>query len=470
MLEGREFTEANYSELKIAKRFDANYFVAAKGSLIANYKSKNYVQLQEVVEYISSGHTPYKHDITQGEIGFITVECIKNLSLDESKLKRITKKQFTNQFKNNRAVENSLVCTIKRRICQTYPFIEEPYKPLAMNQDVSFMIPKSPIRASYIATYLNCAIGQKFADRQRTEQINPYLSVENLSSLPIIIPSFDFQLQIENVLKQAYAVSDESKRLYKQAENLLLESVGLKDFEPSKEKTNVKNFSESFLSTGRLDAEYYQPKYEKIISAVKANSNGFDELAAFIEDFSTGYPFESESYIKEGIPLIRINNIKKGELDLSNAAQVPEDDVSLSPKDLAKENDILISMSGTIGNSCKIPHGVIALINQRIMRITPKNYNFNVLPLIINSVIGEFQLERIGTGGVQTNISATDIKKILIPILESEKQKEISELIEESFRLKKESENLLEIAKRAVEMAIEETEEKAIEFIEDSAQ
>jgi len=40
-----------------------------------------------------------------------------------------------------------------------------------------------------------------------------------------------------------------------------------------------------------------------------------------------------------------------------------------------------------------------------------------------------------------------------------------SELVEESFCLKKESENLLELAKRAVEVAIEEGEEKAIESL-----
>ena len=52
---------------------------------------------------------------------------------------------------------------------------------------------------------------------------------------------------------------------------------------------------------------------------------------------------------------------------------IPQGDISLSPKDVANENDILISMSGTIGNSCKVPKGVNAVVNQRIMRISPQN-------------------------------------------------------------------------------------------------
>ncbi len=239
--------------------------------------------------------------------------------------------------------------------------------------------------------------------------------------------------------------------------------------EAQKQNVNIKNFKESFGTTGRLDAEYYQPKYEVITNAIKTYKNGYSTLETFIENYSTGFPYKSETYSDiEGIPLIRINNISKGNLDLSKAINIPFQDLDLSIKDIANENDILISMSGTIGNSCKIRKGVKAVVNQRIMRITPKSYNVDVLPLVINSIIGQSQLERIGTGGVQTNISAMDIKEILIPIIDSKKQEEIAELVEESFKLKVESERLLEVAKRAVEMAIEIDEATAIKFIKDN--
>lgn len=93
-------------------------------------------------------------------------------------------------------------------------------------------------------------------------------------------------------------------------------------------------------------------------------------------------------------------------------------------------------MSGSIGNSCKIPKGVKAVINQRIMRITPKDFENEVLPLVINSLIGQYQLNRIGTGGVQTNISSPDIRKILIPKLNGKVQQSLSGKIKESFYLK----------------------------------
>jgi type I restriction enzyme M protein len=84
---------------------------------------------------------------------------------------------------------------------------------------------------------------------------------------------------------------------------------------------------------------------------------------------------------------------------------------------------------------------------------------------LINSIIGQTQLERIGTGGVQTNISSSDILNILIPIIDDTIQTQIEEKIKESFALKESSKELLEVAKRAVEIAIEDGEDMAMEYI-----
>ena len=53
-----------------------------------------------------------------------------------------------------------------------------------------------------------------------------------------------------------------------------------------------------------------------------------------------------------------------------------------------------------------------------------------------------------------------------IPEIEYFTQEKIAVLIEESFNLKKQSEQLLETAKRAVEIAIEQDEEAGLRYIE----
>lgn len=49
-----------------------------------------------------------------------------------------------------------------------------------------------------------------------------------------------------------------------------------------------------------------------------------------------------------------------------------------------------------------------------------------------------------------------------------EKQQKISQKVQESFRLRNESKRLLNVAKTAVEIAITESEEEAIHYIEEN--
>lgn len=332
---------------------------------------------------------------------------------------------------------------------------------------VRFIPNQQVLLPEYLTAFLNSIYGVSDIKRRARQSINQTnVNPEEVKAIEIPLFSLVFQNKLKTAFDDACVNLSKSENIYSNANSILLNELGLENFKPNSKGVNIKTFSESYGTTGRIDAEYYQPKYDIIEKSIRNYFNGFATLNDFTENYSTGFPYKSDSYISEGgIPLIRINNINKGYLDISNAVQIPLTDIVLSPKDLAKENDLLISMSGTIGNTCRIPKGTKAVINQRIMRITPKNFNNEVLPMIINSPIGEYQLNRIGTGGVQTNISSTDIKQILIPKIKEDVQQQIAKLIKQSFLLKKQSEHLLEVAKRAVEIAIEEGEENAFNYI-----
>ena len=77
-------------------------------------------------------------------------------------------------------------------------------------------------------------------------------------------------------------------------------------------------------------------------------------------------------------------------------------------------------------------------------------------------------IDRLARGSVQQRLNQETLKDLIVPIIDYTKQEKIAELVEESFRLKKQSEQLLETAKRAVEIAIEQDEETAMLFIEEA--
>lgn len=465
-MEGLEIAEIKFKDLlkyTLSFRIDPEYFkkeYLLEDKLLSKKSCKKLVNITKKIDvgFVGSMTSFYR----ESGITLIQTKNINSFFVSDSDTIKITE-SFHNELKKSQINYKDILIARSGSFGKASIYLE---KETINSSDIIIIVADEIyINPFYLTAFLNSQSGINQMIRFASGGLQGHVNLTIIEELEVPILDISFQEKIEKIIQISYLLKIEASHKYQEAETLLLETIGLNNFEPSTKHVNVKNFKDSFMITCRLDAEYYQPKYEEIINAIKSNKTGFNKLETYIDNYSTGYPYKSESYTEEGISLIRINNIQKGELDLSNAAKVPFSDISLSPKDTANENDILISMSGTIGNSCKIPKGVKALVNQRIMRITPKNFDFNVLPLVINSVIGKFQLERIGTGGVQTNISPNDIKEILVPIIEKGKEQKIATLIAESFSLKKQSEQLLETAKRAVEIAIELNEEKALEFI-----
>ncbi len=81
----------------------------------------------------------------------------------------------------------------------------------------------------------------------------------------------------------------------------------------------------------------------------------------------------------------------------------------------------------------------------------------------LNSILTQEQVNRDVGGSVILHWRPDQVARTVIPILSKEKQTEIQEKILESFRLRKRAKDLLEHAKHAVEIAIEQDEQAAIE-------
>ncbi len=296
-------------------------------------------------------------------------------------------------------------------------------------------------------------------NRLKNRGVQERVNLDVLNRIKVPLMGQTFQRFVRNMIILGYQIRKSSKLSYEQAEDLLLSELNLKDWQPTKETIAVKSFAESFLSSDRFDAEYYQPKYDDLEDAI--TKYGFTQLKALCSNVSTGFPYDSSEFVEEGIDLIRINNITPYGLDLSNTVKIKIENSLLRPRDKVKRGEILISMSGTIGLCCCIPNEIDAFINQRIIKFKPINFNGDTLALIINSFVGKIQLQRVGTGGVQTNLSNGDILSIKIPALSPSIQQKISASIHQSFNYKDKSKQLLEIAKTGVERAIETDEATA---------
>ncbi|RXJ96526.1 DNA methylase [Malaciobacter molluscorum] len=337
------------------------------------------------------------------------------------------------------------------------------------NQNVvNIRITDNSIVPLFLVTFLNCKYGINQFIKASTGNVQPWLNLSLLRKVKIPIFLNNFQLNIEKLVNLAYSKLEDSKSLYKQSEELLLKELDLLNFKPSQEKVSIKSFNESFGESGRLDSEYYQPKYDEIIEHIK--NVEFDSLYNIVNIKKSIEP-GSDAYQEEGIPFIRVSNLTKFCLstpDIHLSKDLFDDELLevLQPK----KDTILLSKDGTVGIAYNIKNEADFITSGALLHLTIKKDNVlpEYLTLVLNSIVVQMQSQRDAGGSIIKHWKPSEIAEVLIPIVDRDIQIQIEEKIKESFKLKEESKQLLEVAKRAVEIAIEEDELIAMEFIKNN--
>ena len=125
--------------------------------------------------------------------------------------------------------------------------------------------PNSEILPDYLNIFLNTEYGKRQIRRFSRRAVNQAnVNAEELKNFKICIIPLKIQNQISQLSDEAWNKIELSKSLYSQAENILLEELGLKGFKSQYKLFYTANLSEAF-KVHRIDAEYFQPAYEKVI-------------------------------------------------------------------------------------------------------------------------------------------------------------------------------------------------------------
>ena len=318
------------------------------------------------------------------------------------------------------------------------------------------------INSSTLVAFLNSKYGRIEIEKYSMTSNQSNFSPAKFRELRIPMFSKEFNLIIEKNYYESFDLLEQSKTLYTRAENQLLDAIGLKNFEPSKEPVNVKSFKESFLNTGRLDAEYYQKKYDDLLEIITSQDH------KKIKDIRTdNFRGLQPVYVEGGeLDVINSKHILDRGLDYNNFEKTSAAYWGIQEKSKVFKGDILTYTTGAnIGRTQVYQIDKKALASNHVNIIRLKEENPFYVGFVLNSLVGRMQTEKFSAGSAQAELYPKDLDEFLIPIIDYKKQQQIAELVEESFRLKTESEKLLEVAKQAVEMAIEDGEEKAMKFI-----
>ncbi|EAI7627994.1 restriction endonuclease subunit S [Campylobacter jejuni] len=451
-----------------SKRIDSEYFKKEYLENEAIIKIKdNYAFLENFIVKMTGGATPLGADYPDKGIPFLRVQNIMQNYFNVEDIVYISQ-QDDEYLKRSRLKFNDVLLTITGISYGKSAVVERDLVGANINQH-SVKIEVKNINPYFLSTFLNSKFGKLQSDKKITGVTRPALDYQSIKKFLIPIFPMEFQLEIQNLVKDSHKALEESKELYKKAEETLYLELGLDLKNPLQSlldsKTNnttkslnisIRTLKESFLKTGRLDSEYYQKKYEineKIIMNKKYTV--LDNLVSITKSIEPG----SNLYKNKGIPFIRVANLTQYGLS--------EADVFLDEKDFfpqylqilyPKKDTILFSKDGSVGVAYCVKEDKEVITSGAILHLNIKDKE-NILPeyltLFLNSIFVKLQAQRDCGGSIISHWRIEDIKKVLVAILDIKTQEKIAKYIQESFNLRKKSKQLLDNAKIKVEEQIQ---------------
>lgn len=425
-------------------------------------KLKNYKTIGSLATVTDGEHGSPDLDENSG-IMYLSGNNVKDNVIDFENIRycslKLHQKNLRSELQKN-SVLMSIVGTIGKASVVYYDVLANTDRNVATIKNIS-----SELNSYFLSTFLNSKFGYFQTQRFSTGNVQPLLNLQQVRSIVVPIFSELFQVEIEKLVKNAHSELEKSKATYSQSENLLLNALGMADFSPSTKNTSEKSFKDSFLATGRLDAEYYQPKYEEIEKICFENA----EYTKRIKDIQlwNGRGLQPD-YVENGeLNVINSRHILERELDYKNFEKTSLDNWGTQIRARIYRNDILTYTTGAnIGRTQVYLSDEKSLASNHVNILRIENENPIYVAFVLNSKIGRLQTEQLSAGSAQQELYPKDIDNFYVPFIKKEIQNQIADLIQQSFSLKAESENLLETAKRAVEIAIETDEQTAIESLQ----
>ncbi|MCL6754295.1 restriction endonuclease subunit S [Nostoc sp. CCCryo 231-06] len=170
-------------------RFDAEHYQPKYDQALEKINSLNpikIIHLEDILIDITNGHTPLRHDLSIGDVKFLTAEHIHDFKINYETQKRILVSHHQTELKRTHLNNGDILITIKGRVGNA-AVIENLNQLVNINQDVALLRLKLGFNAYYLVGFLNSQLGKLLIEKASTGQINPFLSLGALRKLSIPI-------------------------------------------------------------------------------------------------------------------------------------------------------------------------------------------------------------------------------------------------------------------------------------------
>jgi type I restriction enzyme S subunit len=462
------------ANLKGAERWDFDYHDPAYTSLVQNLDSRYpTVRFGDIITLMTDmgAFSLYKTEYFVDEgIPFLRVQNVQEYGVDLTKDTKYISHEYHEQLEKSQLQPDDLLLTTKA-VIGVAAVVDEGLGECNMSQNLVRIRLADGINPSYLAVFLNSRLGRTQTETASTGPNQKYLNFGRIRDLIITLPPRPIQDQIAAIMQEAYATRQamlaEAEALREGVDEYVLSELGIEwNVIPDVRRFVV---SSKELLGGRFDAGHQSPQAEQALELLKESGHTVVELGDIIEVIHYGASIKNK-YFDEGIPFIRIGNLKPNELDISDIVFLSESVRKQIGKAFVEAGDLLMSRSGSVGIVACVPpdaDGFAFGSYQIKFRLKAETAKPEYIAYVLNSPLGIAQTQQQKTGAVQMNITIPGIKAIRVPIPDSSVQEHIVQAADNrrlrAAELQCEAEAVITRAKVKVEGMILEEDEDGVE-------
>lgn len=462
MLEGLEVTVLPFSSIDLGDRADPEFYSKENLAIQKALKDHHSKSLGLFCKLAASAFYPAAtHLYEHGDVPF--VRCVDSINypliskLQDEEFERIPR-SFVEGNKGMQFIhKGEIVVTKVGTPC--YASVVHEHDELALSRTVLGLVNIKKISPYYLMAFLRSKYGFNQLMRQRELTIQYQLTLERVREVQIYEGSPKLQAAVEKTVLDYFRELQDAHNKYTDVEQTLLRSLGLENWQPPEPLSYERKASEVFTA-GRLDAEHFQPKYKGLYDHLARSFplNTLAELGKVTKGVTAPYSEDGS------IPIIRSGDLTDIGDEKKFLRALPDPSIFT-----LQRGDVLVSSIG-FGSIGKVQvfdkEGDYGTVSE-VTVIRQKRINPYYLHFFLRSLAGQMQIERYITGATgQLHLYPKDVGRIFIPLIPVQEQNRFEEIAKSAEIARQQARTLLDRAKRAVEIAIEESEEKAMRFLE----
>jgi hypothetical protein len=323
----------------------------------------------------------------------------------------------------------------------------------------------SQAERTFLYVYSQTAFFNRMLLRSSSQTAQPHLTITLVRNLPALRAGNKFKEKCVEVVEQGFTAREKAITKMNEVEATLTAALGLGNWQPPEPLSYTRRASEAF-TVNRIDAEYFQPKYQALLTRARKHAVRTRRVHEFAEHCDRG---EQPEYFDDGtLAVVTSKHILETGLDYGNFDRTRDsywNDREFVTARIFK-NDILTYTTGAkVGRTAVYLDDERALASNHVNVLRLREENPVYVAVVMNSLIGRWQTRMIATGSAQVELYPNDINSFVIPFVDTATESAIVSAVRSAHAARARARELLDRAKRAVEIAIEQDEKAALSFL-----